>query len=241
MECEYGCGKEAKFQTKGGRNCCCKSPNSCDINRKKNSESLKKNYKKTGRNNKNIYHTLPEETKNNMLWSKGLTKDTNETLRVVGENLSKKYKNGILKHSWSGRSHTKETKQKISNSASASNNGYVKTKYYEVFSKYQNKLVKVQGSYELKYALVLNEQNINWIRDRKINLKYKLHDDDYIHTYYPDFYLVDLNEYIEIKGFFWRSKDGKVDDYRKMQKVLECNRDKNIVIYFGKNLEKIEI
>lgn len=28
--CDYGCGKEAKFQLKNGKWCCCKSQNSCD-------------------------------------------------------------------------------------------------------------------------------------------------------------------------------------------------------------------
>ena len=41
MLCEYGCGNEAKYQLKNGRNICCKSPNSCPVIRKKNSEKTK--------------------------------------------------------------------------------------------------------------------------------------------------------------------------------------------------------
>ena len=39
--CNYGCGREAKFQFKNGKWCCSKSHNSCPINQKKISESMK--------------------------------------------------------------------------------------------------------------------------------------------------------------------------------------------------------
>ena len=44
--CDYGCGQEGKYKIKSGKNCCEKSPNSCPINKKKNSERLKESYKK---------------------------------------------------------------------------------------------------------------------------------------------------------------------------------------------------
>ena len=40
MLCEYGCGLESKFKTKGGRNICADSPNKCQNVRKKNSKKL---------------------------------------------------------------------------------------------------------------------------------------------------------------------------------------------------------
>ena len=39
--CDYGCGQEAKHQFKNGKWCCSKSHNSCPINQKKISESMK--------------------------------------------------------------------------------------------------------------------------------------------------------------------------------------------------------
>lgn len=44
MKCEYGCGQDAKFILKNGKQCCSKSINSCPIIRAKNSKSQKKNY-----------------------------------------------------------------------------------------------------------------------------------------------------------------------------------------------------
>ena len=45
--CQYGCGQEALFQTKGGRKICSKSPNQCSVNRKKNSQGGKIAHQKT--------------------------------------------------------------------------------------------------------------------------------------------------------------------------------------------------
>lgn len=42
MLCDYGCGKEAKFQMSSGKNCCSKHYSSCSANKEKNSAGLKK-------------------------------------------------------------------------------------------------------------------------------------------------------------------------------------------------------
>ena len=47
--CNYGCGLEAKFKLKNGKECCSKSPNSCKINKEKNSIFGKKSYQETNR------------------------------------------------------------------------------------------------------------------------------------------------------------------------------------------------
>lgn len=43
MKCEYGCNKDALFQLKNGKWCCSKSSNSCEVNRKRNSEKRRLN------------------------------------------------------------------------------------------------------------------------------------------------------------------------------------------------------
>lgn len=163
-------------------------------------------------------------------WEDKTKTEIAEYKKQAGKTLSKNIELGITTPSFKDRKHTNETKQKMSESASLSNNGYIKTKYYEIFCPYENKNIKVQGSWERTYAEWLNENNINWIRSRKINLKYKLHESDYEHTYFPDFYLPDTDTYVEIKGHWWKSKDGRVDDKRKMEKVQECNEHVKIEI-----------
>lgn len=153
---------------------------------------------------------------------------TPEMRKKQGAAYSANIKSGKTKASFAGKHHTKEALEKLSVAAKGHTNGYAKTKYYSIFSPYMNEDIKVQGTYEYKYAQYLNENKINWIKKRTISLKYKLHDDDYTHTYYPDFYLPDSDEYIEIKGFFYKSEDSRVDDERKMRKVQEHNTDKKI-------------
>jgi len=60
-------------------------------------------------------------------------------------------------------------------------------------------LIKVDGSWELKYAKYLDSINVNWKRNKKrfayINLNGKKS------TYCPDFWIEDWNTYVEVKGY----------------------------------------
>jgi len=100
--CFYGCGKIAKFINGSGNYMCSASHNTCDANRKKNSE----NVKNCGRSYKDVYATLSDETKNRMNWAKGHTKETHPSIAKVAEQLK-----GRKTHS---KPHTEETKKKIS-------------------------------------------------------------------------------------------------------------------------------
>lgn len=237
--CQYGCGQEAKFKTKGGKNICSKSPNSCPANRKKNSQSVKKAHQKEPEKwMGHLGHLTGFASKQ---WKDNNLEQYQLMHKQAGETYKRKLKNGQLIYHWTGKKHTLQTRQKMSKNAALNSNGHVRTKYYDVYCPHENKFVKVQGTWQLKYAEYLNKNNINWIRSRKINLKYRLHEDDYLHTYYPDFYLPDTDQYIEIKGYWWKSQDGSVDDKRKMQKVIEYNNDKKIAILTKVELKKLNI
>lgn len=169
-----------------------------------------------------------------------ISKIENTKTRKEGRKYCSKTCCGKASVRWNtGKILSTETREKLSKAATIKNNGFVKTKFYTIFCPTMNQDVKVQGSWELKFAQYLTKKNIKWIRSKSCNLKYKLHDDDYMHTYFPDFYLPDTNEYIEIKGYWWKSKDGRVDDHRKMDKVKINNPDKKIVVIEKKEFEKI--
>ena len=232
--CEYGCGQEAKFKTKGGKNMCSKSCNQCPANRKRNSQGGKLAYSSGIRTVEKQYSIKKGVC--SPQWRLTNPEKYAQSLKKQGASYSQNQKAGLTKNPWTGRKHSIETKMKISAKAGERNNGLIKTKYFEVYCPYINENVKVQGTWQLKYAEYLNQNKINWIRSRKINLKYRLHQDDYLHTYYPDFYLPDKDQYVEIKGYWWKSQDGKIDDYKKMEKVIEYNNDKRITI-----LTKVEL
>lgn len=133
-----------------------------------------------------------------------------------------------------GRVLSKKHKEALSKAAGSNKNGY-KTKYYTVFCDYLNKEINVQGTYELKYALYLNDHKIKWTRGKNINIQYQLNKEDIIRNYYPDFYLIDTQEYIETKGYFYP------DDIIKMEVVKNQNPDKKIKILFYEDLKNIGI
>jgi hypothetical protein len=100
--CSYGCGCTAKFKNGSDKLMCLASSNSCPANRFKNSLGIKN----CGRDYSDNYKNLPQESKDKMNWSKGLTKETNKSVAAASEKL--KGRPGI------SRPHTEETKQKIS-------------------------------------------------------------------------------------------------------------------------------
>lgn len=71
MLCSYGCGQEAIYQLKNGKWCCCKSANSCPINKNKNALGIQKSEARKNRDYKQQYQNLSEEKKRNINWNKG--------------------------------------------------------------------------------------------------------------------------------------------------------------------------
>ena len=144
-----------------------------------------------------------------------------EVHQKQGKTYSENIKNGKTVPSFRGKHHSLESRQQISNSSSERNNGMIKCKYFDVYCPYENRNVKVQGTWEKKFAEILNEKNIKWKKDRTYSLKYIF--DGLEKNYFPDFFLPERNEYIEIKGHWFKSPDGRVDDKRKMRLVAENN------------------
>ena len=57
---------------------------------------------------------------------------------------------------------------------------------------------KLKGSWELETAKWLDRNNIKWTNEIK-GFEYDW--EGSVHLYYPDFYLNDLNLYVEVKGY----------------------------------------
>jgi hypothetical protein len=124
------------------------------------------------------------------------------------------------KRARSGRKLTSSHKEKLSLYRSkALENNELHCKWYDLNG------VKVQGSWEFRFGIFLNEQKIDWRREK---LKYDVH-----RHYTPDFFLPVYNLYIEVKGW-WKTRDRE-----KMEKVLkEHNIDIRTVSL--KELEDLE-
>jgi hypothetical protein len=67
------------------------------------------------------------------------------------------------------------------------------------FSKYDNKLIDLQSTWELSIAEWLDSVNIIWSRPSK-RIKWYYPETNQYKTYLPDFYLVDYNQYLDVKN-----------------------------------------
>lgn len=153
-------------------------------------------------------------------WNKGLTKETDLRVAKNAEAVS------IATRGRPGRPHTEETKRLISRQKSINNKGG-RSKWYEVAGQ------KVQGTWERNVALKFEELGIRWEK-----LKTNRHTFDYVmdgktRCYTPDFYLQDIDTYLEVKGRWW----GR--DKEKMDIVLRTYPDKKIVIVEKESYDKI--
>jgi|688.fasta_scaffold212056_1 hypothetical protein len=77
------------------------------------------------------------------------------------------------------------------------NNVSGRAKMYEVLDSCGNS-TKVKGKWELKVAEYLNEKGIRWTNNM-IPFAYEWKGK--FHLYFPDFFLIDKNEYVEVKGY----------------------------------------
>lgn len=167
-------------------------------------------------------------------WNKGLTKETNASLKKCSETIKQKLANGEIIPTWTGKKHSEETKQKISNTqsknvATGKILGHRKDVEFYSCKNLNDEEFLVRGTWELNVAEKLNSQNILWIRDQKIEYQ-DLNGNK--HTYTPDFYLPQTDEYIEVKGLFPES------DKQKMDLVKEQHPEKRIYFICKKNYKQ---
>lgn len=169
-----------------------------------------------------------------IIWNKGLTKETDERVKKIGETIIENYLSGKIIPSFKGRKHTKETKEKISKKLSKNNNGG-KCKWFD-YEKKDGKIVKLQGTWEVRFAKVLDILDENWIKIGCGNKGHSFIWNDGIrdHYYTPDFYSEKLNKYFEVKGYWWGN------DKEKMNQVIPQNPHIKIEIIRKIDLEKYE-
>ena len=156
-----------------------------------------------------------------------------ESRKKAGKTYTERILSGEIVPSFKGKKHSQETRQKLSSKMDERNNGYVKTKFYEIFCESVQKNVKVQGTWELEFATRLNQLGILWEKGHILHYEY----DGIKKRYFPDFYIIERDCYVEIKGFWFKSKDGRIDDKRKMKLVQDQNP--KITILILDTLEKI--
>lgn len=74
------------------------------------------------------------------------------------------------------------------------------------------------GNYEYQYAKYLDENDIKWEKPTK---SFSYFWNGKMHSYLPDFYLIDTNEYIEIKGIETPRDKAKWSQFPKKLIILK--------------------
>lgn len=172
-------------------------------------------------------------------WNKGLTKETDERIAKSGKTYSERAKAGL--YNWEHCKHTEATKEKIrqqklalcakqgTNLCGKGLRGYYKGFY-------------CQSSWELAYVIYQLEHNIDIKRNTK-GFKYIL--DNIERSYFPDFYEVATNTYVEIKGYYDRKTKEKEKQFPKEDKLV-IFREKEmkpildyVISKYGKDFTKL--
>ena len=89
--------------------------------------------------------------------------------------------------------------------------------------------VDLHGTWELKYAQYLDDNNISWMRNIET---FEYYFEGTLRRYTPDFYLPSIDEYVEIKGF-------SVE--KDLAKWSQFPSDKKLKILMRKDLEDLGI
>lgn len=195
--CDMGCGQISQFFYKNGKAYCCKFGAKCPIKVTKDI-ALKKGI--------NPWIHLPDGHprgfEGKTPWNKGLTKETNEKVKQMGEIISNSFKlNGDQRKK---THHTNESKLLIKSAINARYaSGWQATSCGRAKSyPYDNPsegIVHLTGTWEVALATALDKANIKWLRNKKRF--------DYIKpngeaaTYLPDFYLPTSHLFLECKGY----------------------------------------
>lgn len=159
------------------------------------------------------------------VWNKGLTADTDERVKRQLATLKKKIKSGELVYK--GHPHTEESKKRLSEYAHKRNlGGWYSSKRFV----YQG--ISLQSTYEVEFAKNLDENNIKWIRPKPFY--YVLN--GIKRRYYPDFYIEDLDVYIDPKNDFLIKRVNPYLGITDMEKIKLVEQQNNIkIIILNKN------
>ena len=153
------------------------------------------------------------------VWNKGLTKETDSRVAKGLYTKQKRRALGLYKDT-SGENNISKNPQvraKISATCLAKSREGTWHSSLAKDKRIIYKGVELHCSWELRYAIYLDEHNIEWIRCvERFPYYYK----GAWHYYTPDFYLLKTMEYVEIKGFATERDYAKWNHFPKDKKLL---------------------
>lgn len=159
-------------------------------------------------------------------WNKGMTKSSNTIVAQYASTISNVQKAKVADGTFIPNVMGIQARKNLSEQQSLRNRGG-KSKWFEVNG------IKLQGTWERNLALKFIELGIKWIKPTTNNDVWKYKQDNKEKSYAPDFYLPDLNIWLEVKGYWW----GR--DKEKMDIIMKTYPHRKIIILEKEQYEKI--
>ncbi len=155
-------------------------------------------------------------------WNSGLTKETDDRVKRIGEKLKDRIKNGEVIPWQKGQ--TKETNESVklqSELISKTINKKIKNGLWHTsFAKrrtFKYNGINFQGSWEVEFAKYLDNKNKKW-RKPKESFSYLFNGKEKRYT--PDFYIEDEQCYYEIKGYVTEKDIAKWEQFPLRLKII---------------------
>lgn len=149
--------------------------------------------------------------------NKEFTKFINGSQRVCSRKCATKLPKKEFHLSEEHRQIVSETRKRDWADGKYKNHRVGKTKWYK-FIKSNDEEINCQGTWEFAYAKYLDEQNINF-KTHEGAIWYTRSSDNSKRVYLPDFYLIDIDEYHDVKNDYLLN----VVDKQKIEDVIKCN------------------
>ena len=160
-------------------------------------------------------------------WNKGLTKETDERVLQISISMKKAIKDGKfkdVKHSHASHPHSEKTKQRLREVAIERGlGGHTYIKSYEYNGIY------FDSNWELLVAKDLDKNGIKWTRPDRL---YYIDCNGKKRYYFPDFYLIDYNVYLDPKNEYILNHNHSGHNYSDREKIkwVEEQNDVRIIV-----------
>ena len=149
-------------------------------------------------------------------WNKGLSKDTDERLAKHGLAVSKSLK-GCKGRQWDTAAKERQS-AKMLEVVKENPSSYNYDNVCRRVQRFEYKGSYFHSSWEVIVAKFLEENNLSW--SRKVEPSEYLWENK-VHLYFPDFYVPELDIFIEVKGYEVKKDREKWKQFKKKLVVLK--------------------
>ena len=156
-------------------------------------------------------------------WNKGKTAAEDSSVLKISQTLKSKYQSGELV-AYQPMNDPEVRKRHKASMKKAYANYTKRTPGKFKYGRYKG--IWCDSSWELAYLLYCLDFNITIERNKR-GFSYIW--EESIHSYFPDFYLPDTNQYVEIKGYRSARDEAKINQFTESLKIIDAKEIRPIL------------